>query len=55
MPAKDLFHNAVKNALIESIFLEFFEEDLDKLLLQRPVAKLLIFDPNQEVITQWID
>lgn len=41
-------------AIRESIFVDLFEEDLGKLLLERQVLNLLAFDPETEAITRWI-
>ena len=40
-------------AIRESIFINLFEEDPGKLLLERQVLNLLAFDPETEVITRW--
>jgi hypothetical protein len=42
MPAKDIFHDV-------------FEEEIGKMLLERGIVKLIVFDPKAEVIVQWID
>ena len=42
-------------AIREPVFINLFQEEIGRLLLERQVIKLLIFDPNQETITQWIN
>lgn len=42
-------------AVRESIFLDLFEEEIGKLLLERQVLKLLTFDPELEVLKRWIN
>lgn len=64
MPARDLYHNNVKNALIKEewiithdpliLKLGKFEEPIGKLLLRNRRLKLITFNPKQEVIKQWI-
>jgi hypothetical protein len=44
MPAKDFYHNTVKNALIKK----------NGELLKNRRLKLIAFDPKQEEIKQWI-
>jgi XisH protein len=41
-------------AVRESVFIDLFEEEVGKLLLERQVVKLFTFDPNQEAIARWI-
>jgi len=41
-------------AVPQRILLEIFEEPLGKLLLKNNRARLVIFDPQSEVIIQWI-
>ena len=41
-------------AIREVTYLEIFEEELGKMLLQRNVLKLFAFDSSQEIITRWI-
>lgn len=49
-PDRDLYL-----AVRESVFLDLFEEEIGKLLLERQVLKLLTFDPEQEVLKRWIN
>lgn len=42
-------------AVRESVFLDLFEEEIGKLLLERQVLRLLTFDPELEVLRQWIN
>ncbi|WP_293122800.1 element excision factor XisH family protein [Moorena sp. SIO4G3] len=37
-----------------SIYDDFFGEELPQLSIKEYQVKLLVFDPNQEVIVQWI-
>jgi hypothetical protein len=41
-------------AIREAVYLDLFEEEIGKMLLERNVLKLLSFNPKQEVITRWI-
>ncbi|MGF1519221.1 MAG: XisH family protein [Nodosilinea sp.] len=41
-------------AIREAVYLDLFEEEIGKMLLERNVVKLLSFNPEQEVITRWI-
>lgn len=42
-------------AVRESVFLDLFEEEIGKLLLERQVLRLLTFDPELEVLKRWIN
>lgn len=42
-------------AVREPVFIELFEEAVGKLLLDRQIIKLLVFNPDQEVIVKWIN
>ncbi len=42
-------------AVRESIFLNLFQDELGKLLLERQTIKIMTFNPESEEITQWID
>lgn len=41
-------------AVRDSTFVNLFQDDLGKLLLERQALKIMTFDPEQEEITQWI-
>lgn len=41
-------------AVRESTFVNLFQDDLGRLLLERQALKIMTFDPEQEEITQWI-
>lgn len=41
-------------AIREAVYLDLFEEEIGKMLLERNVVKLLSFNPEQEVIIRWI-
>lgn len=41
-------------AIRESIFVNFFQDELGKLLLERQSLKMLTFDPESEEVIQWI-
>ncbi|PSN11869.1 fatty-acid synthase [filamentous cyanobacterium CCT1] len=41
-------------AIREAVYLDLFEEEIGKMLLERNVIKLVSFNPKQEVITRWI-
>jgi hypothetical protein len=41
-------------AIRESVFKRLFTEEIGQILLEDKTLKLIIFDPDQEVITQWI-
>lgn len=40
-------------AVNEEIFIDLFEEPIGKLLIANGRVRLLVFDPQQEVIRQW--
>lgn len=42
-------------AIREPVFIDLFQEEIGRLLLERQVIKLLTFDPNQEAIARWIN
>jgi hypothetical protein len=48
-PERDLYV-----AINEAIFVNLFEEPIGKLLLDNHRVRLLVFDPQTEVIRQWI-
>lgn len=39
----------------ETSFAKVFEQEVGKILLENKVLKLLVFNPETEVITQWIN
>ncbi len=41
-------------AIRSAVFTDLFEEPIGKLLLNKRRVKLIVFDPNKEVITKWI-
>jgi hypothetical protein len=41
-------------AIRETVYVDLFEEEIGKMLLERNVLKIVSFDPDQEVITRWI-
>jgi len=41
-------------AISETVFLDFFSEDLPQLMIELNNLKLLVFDPDKEEIVQWI-
>lgn len=41
-------------AVSEQVFVDLFEEPVGKLLLDKQRIRLLVFDPDQEVILLWI-
>lgn len=41
-------------AVREAVFVDLFQEEVGKLLLERQILKLLTFDPEKEVLTRWI-
>lgn len=41
-------------AIREAVYIDLFQEKIGKMLLERNVLQILSFDPDQEVITQWI-
>jgi len=42
-------------AVHEEVYLDFFREEIVQLLLENGRMKIIVFDPIQEVITQWIE
>ncbi|WOD40621.1 XisH family protein [Nodosilinea sp. E11] len=41
-------------AIREAVYLDLFEAEIGKMLLERKVIKLVAFNPEQEVVTRWI-
>jgi hypothetical protein len=41
-------------AIAETVFLDFFSEELPQLMIELNNLKLLVFDPDKEEIVQWI-
>lgn len=41
-------------AIPESVFLDFFSEELPQLMIELNNLKLLVFDPDSEEIVEWI-
>ncbi len=41
-------------AIRQEVFLNLFEEPIGKILLENNRLRLLVFDPEQEVIVKWI-
>ncbi len=41
-------------AIREAVYLDLFEAEIGKMLLERNVVKLVSFNPEQEVVTRWI-
>ena len=41
-------------AVREMVYIDLFEEEIGKMLLERKVLKLISFDPDEEVVTRWI-
>jgi hypothetical protein len=41
-------------AISETIYLKHFQKPIFQLVLDRKKINLLVYDPNQEVIIQWI-
>ena len=59
----DLYQNALSVtepertlylAIREMVYVDLFEEEIGKILLERKVLRLISFDPKEEVITRWI-
>jgi hypothetical protein len=42
-------------ALASTVYEERFQSPLAQLMIQRGQVNLMVFDPNQEVVTQWIE
>lgn len=42
-------------AIREIIFYELFEEVIGRYLLEKRLLKIVVFDPEREVIVKWID
>ena len=42
-------------AVRESVFLDLFEEEVGKLLLDRKILRLVTFDPELEILKRWIN
>ncbi|MBD2233394.1 XisH family protein [Phormidium tenue] len=41
-------------AIREAVYLDLFEAEIGKMLLERNVIKLVSFNPEQEVVIRWI-
>lgn len=41
-------------AIRQRIYADVFEEEIGRMLLERGIVKLIVFDPKTEVIVQWI-
>jgi XisH protein len=41
-------------AIRQRIYADVFEEEIGRMLLERGIVKLIVFDPKTEVILQWI-
>lgn len=41
-------------AIREKVYLSLFEEPIGRILLDNHRLRLIVFDPNQEVIVRWI-
>ena len=41
-------------AIRQAVFIDLFEEPIGKLLLENQRIRLIIFDPQTEIIVQWI-
>ena len=48
------FERLLYLAIPESVFLDFFSEDLPQLMIELNNLKLLVFDPDSEEIVEWI-
>jgi hypothetical protein len=60
MPARDRYHDQVRNALVkdgwvitEAPFVDLFSEPIGQLLLENRRLRLLVVDPETQVIRQW--
>jgi hypothetical protein len=42
-------------AVHQEVYINFFSEEIVQIILDDGLIKILVFDPLQEVITQWID
>ena len=42
-------------AITESVYLDFFQEEIAKMVVENNQLKLVIFDPETEEIVQWIE
>ena len=42
-------------AIRQRSYTEVFEEEIGRMLLERDVIKLIVFDPKTEVIVRWSD
>lgn len=58
MPAKDIYHQTVKIALVKDgwtiIRKTVFEEEAGQILIEDGIIRLVTFDPTQEVVVRWI-
>jgi hypothetical protein len=42
-------------AIRDASYIKLFEQEIGKILIENQVLKLITFNPDKEVITQWID
>ena len=42
-------------AVQQEVYINFFSEEIVQIILDDGLIKIIVFDPIQEVITQWID
>lgn len=41
-------------AITETVYLDFFSEELPQLMIELNSLKLLVFDPEKDEVVQWI-
>ncbi len=64
MPARDTYHNAVRQAgesdrelylaVREAIYTDLFKEPIGEVLLDRGLVRLLVFNAETEEILKWL-
>lgn len=55
MGAKDLFHYAVRNALEKEVYQSFFLLPFGQASIEEHQLKLVVYEPDWEVITTWLE
>lgn len=52
---RQLLHRTLYLAIRETTYNNLFSQEIGQILLEENTLKLIVFNPEQEVITQWIN